>query len=106
MYEMLAAFELFDIKSSNAINSPAHAQMSVHLCEAPGAFIAATNHYMQTKKASIAWPWLANSLNPYFEGNDQGAMIDDDALIQVRFAPEPLKCCVQRSIFSFREHRS
>lgn len=24
------------------------------------------------------------TLNPYYEGNDQGAMIDDDALIRVR----------------------
>jgi hypothetical protein len=27
------------------------------------------------------WTWLANSLNPYHEGNDPNAMIDDDLLI-------------------------
>lgn len=27
------------------------------------------------------WDWLAISLNPYYEGNDQFAMIDDDVLI-------------------------
>ena len=29
----------------------------------------------------IRWDWLAISLNPYYEGNDQFAMIDDDVLI-------------------------
>ena len=55
--------------------------LSVHLCEAPGAFIAATNHYVRTHRPTWWWDWLAISLNPYYEGNDQYAMIDDDALI-------------------------
>ncbi len=54
---------------------------TVHLCEAPGAFIAATNHYVRTHRPDWWWDWLAISLNPYFEGNDQFAMIDDDKLI-------------------------
>lgn len=29
-----------------------------------------------------SWDWLAVSLNPYFEGNDAGAMIGDDALMK------------------------
>lgn len=29
-----------------------------------------------------SWDWMAVSLNPYFEGNDAGAMIGDDALMK------------------------
>ena len=53
----------------------------VHLCEAPGAFISATNHYVRTHRPTWWWDWVAISLNPYYEGNDQFAMIDDDKLI-------------------------
>lgn len=44
---------------------------TVHLCEAPGAFIAATNHFMKTLRPHWEWDWLAISLNPNFEGNNQ-----------------------------------
>ncbi|GAX78270.1 hypothetical protein CEUSTIGMA_g5712.t1 [Chlamydomonas eustigma] len=57
------------------------AAFTVHLCEAPGAFIAATNHFVRTHRPTWWWDWLAISLNPYYEGNDQFAMIDDDKLI-------------------------
>jgi 23S rRNA U2552 (ribose-2'-O)-methylase RlmE/FtsJ len=57
------------------------AVFTVHLCEAPGAFIAATNHYMKTLRRSWTWDWMGVTLNPHFEGNDQFAMIDDDKLI-------------------------
>jgi hypothetical protein len=76
-----------------------------HLCECPGGFICAVNHYLQTdtemkcstRTESPILDWKAVSLNPYFEGkqdsiifliffiiqffflgNDLNAMIDDD----------------------------
>uniref|UniRef100_A0A1I8PKZ7 Cap-specific mRNA (nucleoside-2'-O-)-methyltransferase 2 n=1 Tax=Stomoxys calcitrans TaxID=35570 RepID=A0A1I8PKZ7_STOCA len=57
------------------------AQMnSLHLCEAPGAFIAALNHYLYTKydHNDVQWKWLATTLNPYYEGNPVKKMIMDD----------------------------
>ncbi|KPP65632.1 cap-specific mRNA (nucleoside-2'-O-)-methyltransferase 2-like [Scleropages formosus] len=54
---------------------------SVHLCEAPGAFIASLNHYLKSKSLYCDWTWVANTLNPYYEGNQSGTMIIDDRLI-------------------------
>jgi hypothetical protein len=57
---------------------------TVHLCEAPGAFICALNHWLKTNRAHWAWEWMATSLNPYYEGNDQFAMNDDDKVKSMR----------------------
>ncbi|XP_078067309.1 cap-specific mRNA (nucleoside-2'-O-)-methyltransferase 2 isoform X2 [Mustelus asterias] len=54
---------------------------SVHLCEAPGAFIASLNHYLKSHRIPCDWNWVANTLNPYHEGNGTGMMIMDDRLI-------------------------
>ena len=63
---------------------------TVHVCEAPGAFICATNFYHQlyweekqrsARPQQRSWEWTGLSLNPYYEGNDQEAMVDDDRLI-------------------------
>ncbi|XP_078400046.1 cap-specific mRNA (nucleoside-2'-O-)-methyltransferase 2 [Cetorhinus maximus] len=54
---------------------------SVHLCEAPGAFIASLNHYLKSHHIPCDWSWVANTLNPYHEGNETGMMIMDDRLI-------------------------
>ncbi|XP_067905916.1 cap-specific mRNA (nucleoside-2'-O-)-methyltransferase 2 [Heterodontus francisci] len=54
---------------------------SVHLCEAPGAFIASLNHRLKSHRIPCDWNWVANTLNPYHEGNDTGMMIMDDRLI-------------------------
>ncbi|KAJ8247377.1 hypothetical protein GJAV_G00245690 [Gymnothorax javanicus] len=54
---------------------------SVHLCEAPGAFIASLNHYLKSNSLHCDWTWVANTLNPYHEANDCGTMIADDRLI-------------------------
>ncbi|XP_050326335.1 cap-specific mRNA (nucleoside-2'-O-)-methyltransferase 2 [Bactrocera neohumeralis] len=53
---------------------------SLHLCELPGAFIAALNHYMYStyKKEEVEWRWLSTTLNPYYEGNPTSGMITDD----------------------------
>ncbi|XP_010224080.1 PREDICTED: cap-specific mRNA (nucleoside-2'-O-)-methyltransferase 2 [Tinamus guttatus] len=54
---------------------------SVHLCEAPGAFIASLNHYLKSHRVPCDWNWAANTLNPYHEANDTLVMIMDDRLI-------------------------
>lgn len=54
---------------------------SVHLCEAPGAFISALNHFLQTNRLYCDWTWAANTLNPYHEANGRSCMIADDRLI-------------------------
>lgn len=47
-YECLHQFDLVD---SKAKSSPVI--RSVHLCEAPGAFVASLNHYMKLKHPDI-----------------------------------------------------
>lgn len=56
---------------------------TVHLCEAPGAFITALNHYVKTSESTryCDWMWAANTLNPYHEANGGGTTIADDRLI-------------------------
>jgi len=57
---------------------------TLHLCEAPGAFITSLNHYIQNKfkdNTHINWKWSAATLNPYYEGNEIGKMLIDDRLI-------------------------
>lgn len=56
---------------------------SVHLCEAPGAFVTALNHYLIINESTrnCHWRWVANTLNPYHEANGGGTTIADDRLI-------------------------
>ncbi|KAM6979642.1 cap-specific mRNA (nucleoside-2'-O-)-methyltransferase 2 [Aplochiton taeniatus] len=77
-YEMLGAFSLLpeEALQSGELNT-------VHLCEAPGAFIAALNHYLKTSEHTryCDWSWAANTLNPYHEANGGNTTIADDRLI-------------------------
>ncbi|CAL1292448.1 unnamed protein product [Larinioides sclopetarius] len=54
---------------------------SLHLCEAPGAFISALNCYLCCYHRSICWVWLANTLNPYYEDLNIKNVICDDRLL-------------------------
>ncbi|XP_075694357.1 cap-specific mRNA (nucleoside-2'-O-)-methyltransferase 2 [Rhinoderma darwinii] len=54
---------------------------TLHLCEAPGAFISSLNHYLKTRDVNCDWTWVANTLNPYHEANHGLVMIADDRLI-------------------------
>ena len=51
---------------------------SVHLCEAPGAFVASLNHFLKTHRTDCEWSWKAMTLNPYYEGNDFVALFNQD----------------------------
>lgn len=55
---------------------------SVHLCEAPGAFVAALNHWLKTNAPDVRWNWLATTLNPYCEENSYDRMVADDRFIR------------------------
>ncbi|KAI8779381.1 cap-specific mRNA (nucleoside-2-O-)-methyltransferase 2 [Biomphalaria glabrata] len=71
-YELLNSFSLV----------PQNKFLSVHLCEAPGAFVTCLNYHLQNTKFRHMWDWRATTLNPYYEGNSLDATIPDDRLIR------------------------
>lgn len=93
MYELLSNYPL--------INSSQEKSFTLHLCEAPGGFISALNHFLVTRSkfilviesflsyhlsdetVNIDWQWFAQTLNPYYEHDASTAsmLIDDDRLI-------------------------
>ncbi|KAM7424050.1 hypothetical protein PAMA_000421 [Pampus argenteus] len=77
-YEILGSFNLLPEEAlhDGELNT-------VHLCEAPGAFITALNHYSKTSESTryCDWSWAANTLNPYHEANGGSTTIADDRLI-------------------------
>ncbi|PNF33148.1 hypothetical protein B7P43_G14451, partial [Cryptotermes secundus] len=75
-YENVMSFNLVPpvIVNTGCLNS-------VHLCEAPGAFITSLNHYLKLHNPDIDWNWFATTLNPYYEGNPLSCMINDDRFI-------------------------
>eukprot|EP00117_Sycon_ciliatum_P029407 scpid93081/ scgid23423/ FtsJ methyltransferase domain-containing protein 1 len=83
-YELLAYHRLVPACRT----SDDSALVSVHLCEAPGGFITALNHYLKTTMsesgpaASVNWRWLASTLNPYSDGAEEDGAITDDRFIR------------------------
>ncbi|XP_053164291.1 cap-specific mRNA (nucleoside-2'-O-)-methyltransferase 2 [Hemicordylus capensis] len=75
-HEILCSFPLLpsDALQNGELNS-------IHLCEAPGAFITSLNHYLKSHRIPCDWNWVANTLNPYHEANNTLMMIMDDRLI-------------------------
>ncbi|XP_041770076.1 cap-specific mRNA (nucleoside-2'-O-)-methyltransferase 2 [Anopheles merus] len=74
LYECVSAYELIDGQQQELY--------SVHLCEAPGAFVTGLNHYIRLHCAPrTKWTWFACTLNPHYEGNCPGNMIPDDRFI-------------------------
>jgi len=60
MYEVINLFNLIKInKSSNS-----NIYKTFHLCEAPGNFISAINHYLKTETSIKNYDWYAQTLNP------------------------------------------
>ena len=75
-YEIISSFPL--VPQNELLNG---SFISVHLCEAPGAFVTSLNHWLKIHHPSINWDWIATSLNPYYEGNSVDRMITDDRFI-------------------------
>ena len=55
---------------------------SVHLCEAPGAFVTCLNHHIAIRYPGLSLNWKATTFNPYYEGNSIQEMINDDRFIK------------------------
>eukprot|EP00919_Chromeraceae_sp_WS-2016_P012146 GHVR01028459.1.p1 GENE.GHVR01028459.1~~GHVR01028459.1.p1 ORF type:complete len:345 (+),score=57.62 GHVR01028459.1:468-1502(+) len=85
MYEMYSALPLLGPDVVQRTYDENRKLYTAHLCECPGGFICATNHYIRTMHPQVKWHWNALSLNPYFEGNNLNAMIDDDAFYKETF---------------------
>ena len=56
LYEILEVFDL--------LNKNHETHKTYHLCEAPGQFILATNHYLKTKTKNKNFFWKAQTMNP------------------------------------------
>ncbi|XP_017764342.1 PREDICTED: cap-specific mRNA (nucleoside-2'-O-)-methyltransferase 2 [Eufriesea mexicana] len=78
-YEIVSSFPLIPV---NCIYNSNKCFKSIHLCEAPGAFITSLNHWLKTNIPNIKWDWFAMTLNPYYEGNPTSIMVDDDRFIR------------------------
>ena len=73
-YEILSSY---DIIQRGLYAKEAKPFTSVHLCEAPGAFVTSLNHFMKThgRLRNLTWNWTATTLNPYYEGNFTGTQL-------------------------------
>ncbi|RWS01285.1 cap-specific mRNA (nucleoside-2'-O-)-methyltransferase 2-like isoform X1 [Dinothrombium tinctorium] len=81
-YEMLKNFNLVT-KPASEVDQDNNTLYALYLCEAPGAFIAATNHFIKSNELNLKFVWIATSLNPYYEESDAlGAAIVDDRFIR------------------------
>ncbi|XP_033323110.2 cap methyltransferase 2 [Megalopta genalis] len=78
-YEIVSSFPLVPV---TCINNNSKCFKSVHLCEAPGAFITSLNHWLKTNVSEIQWDWIATTLNPYYEGYSPYKMVGDDRFIK------------------------
>lgn len=56
MYEILKTYKLISRKATDF--------RSFHMCEAPGNFISAINHYIKTETNISNYDWMAQTLNP------------------------------------------
>ena len=56
MYESIVACDLLP-EGGAVAGGPG--VVTVHLCEAPGAFVCATNHFVKTQRQQWRWDWMA-----------------------------------------------
>jgi hypothetical protein len=69
MYEIIVKYDLIKNKDNT--------YKTFHLCEAPGNFISATNHYIKTQTNIENFDWYAQTLNPFISVNKLRAFKDD-----------------------------
>ena len=80
-YTILNSFSLIQSDSTENLFK------SIHLCEAPGAFVTSLNHFINNRYGrEFLWKWVATTLNPYYEGNTLNEMVADDRLIIETFS--------------------
>ncbi|XP_065837285.1 cap-specific mRNA (nucleoside-2'-O-)-methyltransferase 2-like isoform X2 [Oscarella lobularis] len=74
-HEIVTSFPLISTRSGSL--------KTVHLCEAPGAFITSLNHYIKSHCSSEIreWKWRATTLNPYCESHSLNSMIPTNEFI-------------------------
>ena len=65
MYEILCEYE-----DALGLSVYENTFNSVHLCEAPGAFVSATNHFLRSKYPNVHWDWVASTLADSDVGDD------------------------------------
>ncbi|XP_025833984.1 cap-specific mRNA (nucleoside-2'-O-)-methyltransferase 2 [Agrilus planipennis] len=85
-YEILSQFQMLPESQLFATNEPLQ---TLHLCEAPGGFISALNHFLAKNYPKLQWKWTGFTLNPFHEGLSISEMIPDDRLI--RYTPQNWK---------------
>lgn len=65
----LKMYEIISIFGSGLVDLSKKTIKTFHLCEAPGNFIAAINHYVKTSgQGQIEFDWIAQSLNKHVVG--------------------------------------
>ncbi|KAJ6634149.1 Cap-specific mRNA (nucleoside-2'-O-)-methyltransferase 2 [Pseudolycoriella hygida] len=69
--------KLYECLSAYRIVTPQAEFNSVHLCEAPGAFVASLNHYVMLNYPKSLFNWCATTLNPYHEDNAFRSAVSD-----------------------------
>ncbi|KAI2809694.1 Methylcrotonoyl-CoA carboxylase beta chain, mitochondrial [Blomia tropicalis] len=74
-YDILSSFPLFSCKDCDSI-------CVMFLCEAPGAFVNAANHYIRTNYCNVKMNWVATTLNPFYEQIDLNSYVLDDRFIK------------------------
>ena len=65
MYEILCEY-----KGALGLSMHESSFNSVHLCEAPGAFVSATNHFLRSRYPAVRWDWVASTLADSEIGDD------------------------------------
>ena len=80
LFEIL---QTYDVVPKELRQQGAAAKLNtVHLAEAPGGFVSAMNHFVRNSiHREAQWQWRGVTLNPYYEGNQAAALIDDDRLL-------------------------
>jgi len=57
MYEILCEYE-----SALGLSVHGNTLNSAHLCEAPGTFVSAMNHFLRSRYPAVHWDWVASTL--------------------------------------------